>query len=127
MRNTNIAYPGLGVISKDVSKRWRQPGDEAYTDVPRYVPSESKDYNSYSSDLYSKASIHVLDADNWRLKNLSVTYHVPASVCQKFYVKNARIMLGMENVFTLAKSRDVKWMLGGYSKPNYLCNVNLNF
>jgi hypothetical protein len=27
----------------------------------------------------------------------------------------------------LAKSRDVKWMLGGYSKPNYLCNVNLNF
>ena len=127
MRNTNIAYPGLGVTSKDVSKRWRQPGDEAYTDVPRYVPSESKDYNSYSSDLYSKASIHVLDADNWRLKNLSVTYHVPASVCQKFYVKNARIMLGMENVFTLAKSRDVKWMLGGYSKPNYLCNVNLNF
>ena len=79
------------------------------------------------SDLYSKASIHVLDADNWRLKNLSVTYHVPASVCQKFYVKNARIMLGMENVFTLAKNRDVKWMLGGYSKPNYLCNVNLNF
>ena len=55
MRNTNIAYPGLGVTSKDVSKRWRQPGDEAYTDVPRYVPSESKDYNSYSSDLYSKA------------------------------------------------------------------------
>ena len=46
---------------------------------------------------------------------------------KKFYVKNARIMLGMENVFTLAKSRDVKWMLGGYSKPNYLCNVNLNF
>ena len=43
MRNTNIAYPGLGVTSKDVSKRWRQPGDEAYTDVPRYVPSESKD------------------------------------------------------------------------------------
>ena len=32
MRNTNIAYPGLGVTSKDVSKRWRQPGDEAYTD-----------------------------------------------------------------------------------------------
>ena len=24
MRNTNIAYPGLGVTSKDVSKRWRQ-------------------------------------------------------------------------------------------------------
>ena len=42
-------------------------------------------------------------------------------------VKNARIMLGMENVFTLAKSRDVKWMLGGYSKPNYLCNVNWTF
>ncbi len=127
MRNTNIAYPGLGVTSKDVSRRWRQPGDEAYTNVPRYVSPESRDYNYYSSDLYYKASIHVQDADNWRLKNLSVTYHIPTSICRKFYVKNARIMLGMENVFTLAKSRDVKWMLGGYSKPNYLCNVNLNF
>lgn len=127
MRNTNIAYPGLGVTSKDANKRWRQPGDEAYTNVPRYVSSESADYNYYSSDLYYKASIHVLDADNWRLKNLSITYHVPTAVCQKLYVKNARIMLGMENVFTLAKSRDVKWMLGGYNKPNYLCNINLNF
>lgn len=127
MRNSNIPYPSLDGSSKEIVNRWRQPGDEARTDVPRYVSPESTDYNWYSSDLYGKASIHVLDASNWRLKNLSITYHVPTAFCQKFFVKNARIMLGMENLFTLAKSRDVKWMLGGYAKPNYLCNINLNF
>lgn len=127
MRNTNIAYPSLGVCSKDVVNRWREPGDEAYTNVPRFQTSEDDDYNYYAEDNYSKASIHVLDADNWRMKNLSLSYTVPSSICDKVFLKSARVMIGMENVFTLAKSRDVKWMLGGYNKPNYLCKLNLNF
>ncbi len=127
MRNSNIAYPALGVVSKDVVNRWRKPGDETRTNVPRYVPSESSDYNWYSADLYGKASIHVIDADNLRLSKLSITYRIPSDICRKFYLKNARIMLGMENVFTLAESLDAKYMLGGYNSPDYLCNINLNF
>ena len=77
--------------------------------------------------MYARSSVNVLDADNWRLRNLSLTYRLPGSVCQKLFVKNARIMVGMENVFTAAKSDDVKYMLGGYAKPNYLCGIYLNF
>jgi hypothetical protein len=61
------------------------------------------------------------------LRNLSLTYHVPTAFCKKLSVRNARVMLGMENVFMIAKSRDAKWMLGGYERPNYLCSVNVNF
>lgn len=127
MWNINIVYLGLGVISKDVSKCWCQFGDEVYIDVLCYVLLESKDYNFYLFDFYSKVFIYVFDVDNWCLKNFFVIYYVFVSVCQKFYVKNVCIMLGMENVFILVKSCDVKWMFGGYSKLNYLCNVNLNF
>ena len=77
--------------------------------------------------MYPKSSINMIDATNWRLRNLSLTYRIPASVCHKLYLKNARIMLGMENVFMVAKSSNAKYLLGGYTKPNYLCGVYLNF
>ena len=58
---------------------------------------------------------------------MSLTYRLPASVCNKLFVKSARIMLAMENVFTTARSDDAKYLLGGYAKPNYLCGIYLNF
>lgn len=129
MRNTNVAFisSGMGVVSKDIENRWREPGDEAYTDVPRYISSESELYNYNYQSMYANSSINVIDATNWRLRNLSLTYRIPASVCHKLYLKNARIMLGMENVFMVAKSSNAKYLLGGYTKPNYLCGVYLNF
>ena len=117
----------MGVVSKDIENRWREPGDEAYTDVPRYISSESELYNYNYQSMYANSSINVIDATNWRLRNLSLTYRIPASVCHKLYLKNARIMLGMENVFMVAKSSNAKYLLGGYTKPNYLCGVYLNF
>lgn len=129
MRNTNVAFisSGMGVVSKDIENRWREPGDEAYTDVPRYISSESELYNYNYQSMYANSSINVIDATNWRLRNLSLTYRIPASVCHKLYLKNARIMLGMENVFMVAKSSNAKYLLGGYTKPNYPCGVYLNF
>mgnify|MGYP000853793549 FL=1 len=128
MRNTNIAFlSGMVPVSKNIEKRWRQPGDEAHTDIPRYVPSENPDYNSSSKEIYSKSSANILNASHGRLRNLSLTYRVPDDFSQKFHLKNVRIMFGMENVFLIAKNRDSKWSLGGYSKPNYLCSINVNF
>lgn len=128
MRNTNVAYlSGMGPVSKRIADRWQQPGDEAHTDVPRYISSESTLYNYNYYNMYARSSVNVIDASNWRMKNLSLTYRLPSSVCDKLYVKNARIMIGMENAFTVAKSDDAKYLLGGYAKPNYLCGIYLNF
>ena len=136
MRNTNVAalnidsyYTNMGIapVSKNIENRWKQPGDETRTDVPRFVSSESPDYNYYAYNLYARSSVNVLNAANWRMKNLSVAYRLPADLCKKLALQEARIMFGMENLFTTAKSRDAKWMLGGYDKPNYLCTVSLNF
>ena len=129
MRNTNTAFisSGMGVVSKDIENRWREPGDEAHTDIPRYISTESPLYNYNYQSMYANSSINVIDATNWRLRNLSLTYRIPSKWCHKLYLKNARIMLGMENVFTVAKSSNAKYLLGGYTKPNYLCGVYLNF
>ena len=129
MRNTNVAClsGSVGLVSKRIADRWMQPGDEAHTDVPRFLSSENPLYNYNYYNMYARSSVNVIDATNWRMKNLSLTYRLPASVCNKLFVKSARIMLAMENVFTTARSDDAKYLLGGYAKPNYLCGIYLNF
>lgn len=129
MRNTNLAYisSGMAPVSASIADRWMEPGDEAHTDVPRYISSESPDYNYEYYNMYARASVNVISAANWRMKNLSLTYRIPADFCRSLSLQSARIMLGMENVFTAARSRDAKYLLGGYVKPNYLCGIYLNF
>ena len=128
MRNTNIPYlSGMGTVSKNIKKRWQKEGDEAHTNVPRYISSESNLYNYNHYNMYARSSAMVIDASNWKLNNLSISYHIPQSVCNKCYMANARIMFGMENVFTVAKNKDAQYLLGGYTKPNYLCGIYLNF
>ena len=133
MRNTNVAYANwssygnLGPISASISDRWQQPGDEAYTDVPRFLSAENPLYNSAYYDMYAQSSVNVISATNWRLKNLSLTYRIPTDFCRKLSLQNARIMLGMEDVFMVAKSRDAKYLLGGFVKPTYICGIYLNF
>lgn len=134
MRNTNVAYAdwsspygNLGPISASISDRWQQPGDEAYTDVPRFLSAENPLYNSAYYNMYARSSVNVISATNWRLKNLSLTYRIPTDFCRKLSLQNARIMLGMEDVFMVAKSRDAKYLLGGFVKPTYICGIYLNF
>ena len=125
--NVPVYAAGSGTVSASIKNRWQQPGDEAHTDIPRYISAENPDYNAAYSSMYSRSSALLLNATNVRLNNLSLTYRIPSDICHKFFLQNARIMLGMENVFTIAKNSRAKYMLGGYTKPNYLCGIYLNF
>lgn len=106
--------------------QWKQPGDEARTNVPRYVASENYDYY-VDWDLYGKSSAVVEDASNLRLRNISLAYNLPAEICSKFSARETRILFGIENVATFAKSESVKYYLGGYNKPSYVISLNLSF
>lgn len=129
VRNTNIAYMSGNTYwgSADLKNRWRNPGDEEWTDIPRYTAWESPDYNQLDIQYYRDADVNVLDATNLRLRNLSLSYTIPSYIAKKACMKNARIMIGMENVFTICKDKNVKYMLGGYERPNYMFGLNLNF
>ena len=116
VRNTNYTY----------YDQWKQPGDEAFTNVPRYVSTENSDLYC-NMDLYTRSSAVIYDAANIRLRNISLTYNVPRLWCSKFYAKEARLMLGVENVATFAKSEAAKYAIGGYVKPTYMLSLNLGF
>ncbi|MFH7017328.1 SusC/RagA family TonB-linked outer membrane protein [Flavobacterium sp. FlaQc-47] len=125
------AYGGylteIGVVNKNIANRWRQPGDEANTDIPRAVYEYDPEYSSDLQAIYSYADINIIDASNVRLSNISLAYQLPSQLMHKVKLQNVRFNFNVENVFTLAKSKDAKYLLGGYQSPNFVLGVNVNF
>lgn len=114
-------------VNSAIENRWRQAGDEAHTDIPRVVFAESPDYLYDSEMIYRYADINVLDMSNVRLSNIALAYRLPAPLCQKLRLKNARLQFNVENAYTFARSKDAKYMMSGYTAPNFVCGLYLNF
>jgi hypothetical protein len=104
-----------------------QPGDEAFTNVPRAVYEYDPEFNSDSYTIYSYSNINILDASNVRLSNVSLAYQMPKDLIKRAKLDGVRFNLNAENVYTFAKSRDAKYMLGGFISPSFVLGVNVNF
>lgn len=123
-----------GNLYRDFDKRWRQPGDEAYTDIPRYSAySEDSDFMPY---YY--ADRNVLDASYIKLRDLTLTYRLSSELCRKFYAESARINLQIGNLFYWAANNEgidpEAYAYSGFSNnyqekfgPTYSVGVNINF
>ncbi len=140
LRNTNLPMlsnsynsalrgyvTNISATNKRIANRWKNPGDELKTDVPRAVFEYDSDFSYGLYSAYSYASVNVINASNIRLSNISLAYHIPTKLCSKLKIQNARLNFNVENVFTMAKSKDAKYMLNGYKSPNYVFGINVNF
>ncbi|AWK04702.1 SusC/RagA family TonB-linked outer membrane protein [Flavobacterium crocinum] len=117
----------ISVVNNHIADRWQQPGDEAFTNVPRVVYEYDPEFNSDSRTIYSYADINILDASNVRLSNVSLAYQMPSDIVKRVKLDGVRFNLNAENVYTFAKSRDAKYMLGGFISPSFVFGVNVNF
>ncbi|HEY8919278.1 MAG TPA: SusC/RagA family TonB-linked outer membrane protein [Chitinophaga sp.] len=117
----------IGVVNKDIVNRWRNPGDENHTQVPRAVFAEDPDYNSQSYDIYKNADINVLNASNMRMRNISLAYSLPERISRKAGIEHVRLQFNAENLFMIAANKTAKYLLGGYYPPNYVMGAYLNF
>jgi hypothetical protein len=122
-----IISSGMSVANADIANRWKEAGDEAFTNIPRYVSTESALYSYYMYDNYKKSSAAVLDAGNAKIRNISLAYNVPSAFVRHAGLSSLRLMVGMENVATFAKDHNVKRMISGYEKPNYMFNLSVGF
>ncbi len=130
IRNTNLPYLGgssqyanIRVTNVEIADRWKNPGDEQSTNVPRLIFPEEKLYNSQSETIYRYADINVLDASNLHIRNISLAYRIPAAFLKNIKIPQARIQFNAEHVALFAKSKNAKQMLGGYRSPNYVFGI----
>lgn len=119
--------PTIAAVNKKIVNRWIKSGDEAYTNIPRLIFKDDPSYSSDLYDIYAKSDINVISASNIRLSNIALSYSIPAGICSKAFLRNARIQLNIENLMTFAESTEAKYLLGGYNSANYVLGLHLNF
>ena len=117
----------ISVVNNHIADRWMQPGDEAFTNIPRAVYEYDPEFSSDSRTIYSYADINILDASNVRLSNISLAYQMPSDIIKRVKLDGVRFNLNAENVYTFAKSRDAKYLLNGFQSPSFVLGVNVNF
>ena len=108
-------------MSSEFVDRWRQPGDEAKTDIPalstnnlNMVPSglganRNRKYEIANNgwQMYNQSDLRVVNTDFLRLRSAYLRYTLPKEACKALHVQYANVRLEGYNLFLLA-SKDLK-------------------
>jgi len=81
-----------------VMNRWRKPGDA--TDIQKFSFFTGPAVTAYSNS-FNYGDNTIGDASFIRLKNISVSYQLPLRINEKLNIKNSRIYLLGQNLFTI--------------------------
>lgn len=124
-------------LHNDFSLRWRRPGDEKKTDVPAYYKLNDTSVNENDVHmLYKYADINVLNASYIKLRDLSLTYHLPVNVCKAIKARNASVMIQASDLLLIPFNREgidpEAFYLSGGSRgdrfhPYFTAGLNIEF
>lgn len=100
-------------VSKDLTKRWRNPGDEEHTLFPVLWNRDFyNDLNNKSmldgrgsvyegTRLFDLCDARVAKTDNLRLRSLSVSYLIPDKIIRKLKIQSAMLTFQTQNLFLI--------------------------
>lgn len=118
----------INTTAAGIMQAWKQPGDEAYTDVPRLLFSnDNANYNTYRNTIYRYSDLFIHDASNIRIRDIGVSYLLPAQICRPAYLRQAKFRFSIENVATIAMDHKARYALQAYENPNFVFGLNLGF
>ncbi|NLR78418.1 SusC/RagA family TonB-linked outer membrane protein [Chitinophaga eiseniae] len=95
-RLSDRAYFG-GNLRTNFLDRWQKPGDEAFTNVPSYVPSVAVDYTRRNMDYYNYADINVVSASYIKLRDISLTYDLQPDLLKHLNLQRASVFIQASN------------------------------
>ena len=102
-------------LSKELNDRWKQPGDEAHTNIPALYTSIKDLYNlnlpnGLYDNIYSmwaQSDVRVADASFLRCTQISLSYSLPQKICKKIRLSHIQFSANVNNLFVIA-SKDWK-------------------
>ena len=129
-------------LPRYMADRWRQPGDEMYTDIPSIPEGRPNNLNvtlpltinnSYTSsdmqyniyEAYNNSSVRVAKTDFIRCRSLSLQYNVPNNFAQMLGMRNIYCDLSLTNPFFI--SFDKKWEGRDPETANWPARRSLTF
>jgi hypothetical protein len=102
----SYAYGDMTANSRDMKNRWVVPGDEAYTDIPAIA--STRQYMNWGGNIisvayssYNYSTVRIAKGDFIRLKEVSLTYDLPAKALKALRLTNASVKLSTTNLCLL--------------------------
>ena len=91
---------------RELTQRWKKPGDEKHTDIPRLPTSYA--FDQYGADnlinayyAYGASTARIVSTDFIRLKEISMEYTVSKTLLRRTPLKNLSVKLQAQNLMLL--------------------------
>jgi TonB-dependent starch-binding outer membrane protein SusC len=98
---------GNGIGHSDFSKRWQQPGDEKFTDVPAFMyPFSSEAEQGYA--FYQRSEALIVKADHIRLQYVNLNYSFGGQPWSQNIFKDLQVFMNVSNIGILWRANKEK-------------------
>ena len=97
-------YTDMTSMTQTFLNRWMAPGDEKVTDVPGILSKRQFTQNRqlrYAYNAYNFSSVRTAKSDFIRLKEISLSYDLPASLFKDKGIRDVSVKLQATNLFLL--------------------------
>lgn len=116
-----------GNLLADFAQRWQKPGDENTTNVPSYIANQGLDYSRRSTSYYSYADINVISASYIKLRDITLSYDLPAVIMRSLKVQKINLFVQTGNyMLWKANKYDIDPEYTGYSQGGRSYSMGLN-
>jgi len=130
-------FSDVEALDATLVNRWRAPGHEQYTNVPRIIEAETRTMLLEASadpfTFYNRSDIRTADGSFIRLKNIMVNYSLPVSLIKKYGMKGLQITAQAQNLALWAdpklQGQDPEALISGISIPvatTFTLGLNIN-
>jgi TonB-linked SusC/RagA family outer membrane protein len=132
------SYSDLDAMPNEFKDRWTLPGDELSTNVPSiaYLETSADFSGTYPYNTYNYSTVRVADGGFIRLKQLSLSYAIPAKVLKHIGASTASISAAGNNFWLIYSDKKLKgqdpefFASGGVALPipkQYTLSLKIGF
>lgn len=95
--STGSGFRG-GNLHADFANRWKQPGDELFTNIPSYVASNAVSASRRDYFYYTRGDINVVSASYIKMRDVTLAYSLPALLVRKLQADQVTFRVQFSNL-----------------------------
>jgi TonB-linked SusC/RagA family outer membrane protein len=105
-RVTGVQGAFAGNLRTDFPERWKKPGDEQFTNMPAYVSDQNTSFFRRELLYYLKGDVNVVSASYIKLRDITLSWTMPARMTQAVHLSNARFFVQTTNYMLWKANKD---------------------
>ena len=99
-RDANTFWSGVmydDSVSSEFARRWKAPGDEAKTNIPRYAGSNAI-ANNRNTDYYTHGNTNVFNASYAKIREITLSYNLGQDIIHRLGVEGVSFRVQVSNL-----------------------------